>query len=126
MAIAISPFWISYTIFARRKAAGTPNLVRRALSFLHKVVVPRDATDLANDRPPIDITMIATKASLVVRRDLHPAIQYLLLTPRWRSIRDQPFSTTPTDFLPPKPSIFHSNEALRLTKTPDTGKRTAA
>jgi hypothetical protein len=33
MAIAISPVWISYTIFARRKAAGTPNLVRRALSL---------------------------------------------------------------------------------------------
>src|SRR5262249_975172 len=33
MAIAISPLWISYTIFARRKTAGTPNLVRRALSL---------------------------------------------------------------------------------------------
>src|SRR6516164_4509187 len=35
--------------------------------------------DLARDRPPADRVLIATKASLVVRKDLHPAIQYLLL-----------------------------------------------
>jgi hypothetical protein len=43
------------------------------------VVVPRGVTDLAKDRPPADVVLIATKASLVVRKDLHPAIQYLLL-----------------------------------------------
>jgi TRAP-type uncharacterized transport system substrate-binding protein len=47
--------------------------------FLNKLVVPRGVTDLAKDRPPTDVTLIATKASLVVRNDLHPAIQYLLL-----------------------------------------------
>src|SRR5262245_8386669 len=47
--------------------------------FLHKVVVPRGVTDLAKDQPPTDLVLIATKASLVVRGDLHPAIQYLLL-----------------------------------------------
>jgi TRAP transporter TAXI family solute receptor len=47
--------------------------------FLNKVVVPRGVADILNDRPPADVTLIATKASLVVRRDLHPAIQYLLL-----------------------------------------------
>jgi TRAP-type uncharacterized transport system substrate-binding protein len=47
--------------------------------FLHKVVVPRGVTDLAKDQPPTDLVLIATKASLVVRKDLHPAIQYLLL-----------------------------------------------
>jgi hypothetical protein len=30
-------------------------------------------------QPPSDLALIATKASLVVRNDLHPAIQYLLL-----------------------------------------------
>ena len=34
---------------------------------------------MATDRPPTDITLVAPKASLIVRRDLHPAIQYLLL-----------------------------------------------
>jgi TRAP-type uncharacterized transport system substrate-binding protein len=47
--------------------------------FLNKVVVPRGVADILNDRPPAEVTLIATKASLVVRRDLHPAIQYLLL-----------------------------------------------
>jgi hypothetical protein len=35
--------------------------------------------DLARNRPPTEVTLFAPKASLVVRRDLHPAIQYLLL-----------------------------------------------
>jgi len=47
--------------------------------FLNKVVVPRGVFDLANDQPPTDEVLIATKASLIVRGDLHPAIQYLLL-----------------------------------------------
>jgi TRAP-type uncharacterized transport system substrate-binding protein len=47
--------------------------------YLNKVVVPRGVRDLAKDQPPTDVVLIATKASLVVRKDLHPAIQYLLL-----------------------------------------------
>ena len=47
--------------------------------FLTKVVVPRGVLDMANERPPADVVLIATRASLVVRNDLHPALQYLLL-----------------------------------------------
>jgi TRAP transporter TAXI family solute receptor len=47
--------------------------------FLSKVTVPRGMTDFVKDQPPADVALIATKASLVVRKDLHPAIQYLLL-----------------------------------------------
>jgi TRAP-type uncharacterized transport system substrate-binding protein len=47
--------------------------------FLTKVIVPRGVTDLAQDQPPADVTLIATKTTLVVRQDLHPALQYLLL-----------------------------------------------
>ncbi len=47
--------------------------------FLTKLVIPRGVADLANDKPPADITVVASKASLVIRDDLHPAIQYLLL-----------------------------------------------
>jgi hypothetical protein len=36
--------------------------------------------DLEKDLPPTDVTLFAPKASLVVRRDLHPATQDLLLT----------------------------------------------
>jgi TRAP transporter TAXI family solute receptor len=47
--------------------------------FLNKVVVPRGVRDLANDQPPTDVVLIAPKASLVVRKDLHPALELLLL-----------------------------------------------
>jgi TRAP-type uncharacterized transport system substrate-binding protein len=46
---------------------------------LSKLVLPEGVVDLAADRPPADTLLIAAKASLVVRRDLHPALQYLLL-----------------------------------------------
>src|SRR5262245_62354249 len=48
--------------------------------FLSKVTVPRAVGDLAKDLPPADVTLFASKASLVVHKDLHPAIQYLLLS----------------------------------------------
>jgi TRAP transporter TAXI family solute receptor len=47
--------------------------------FLSKVVVPAGVGDLAKGRPPSDVTLVAPKASLIVRKDLHSAIQYLLL-----------------------------------------------
>jgi TRAP transporter TAXI family solute receptor len=47
--------------------------------FLTKLTVPAGVGDLAKNRPPTDVTLFATKASLAVRGDLHPAIQYLLL-----------------------------------------------
>jgi len=47
--------------------------------FLTKVLVPRGVRDLANDQPPVDVVLVAPKAALVVRKDLHPAIQMLLL-----------------------------------------------
>jgi TRAP transporter TAXI family solute receptor len=47
--------------------------------FLNKVTVPAGVGDLARNRPPADATLLAPKSSLVVRKDLHPAIQYLLL-----------------------------------------------
>jgi TRAP-type uncharacterized transport system substrate-binding protein len=47
--------------------------------FLSKVVVPRGVRDLSTDQPPTDVPLIAAKASLVVRANLHPAIQLLLL-----------------------------------------------
>lgn len=47
--------------------------------FLNKVVVPAGFADLADNRPSTNKVLLASKASLVVRRDLHPAIQDLLL-----------------------------------------------
>jgi TRAP-type uncharacterized transport system substrate-binding protein len=59
--------------------------IRRADAFvllypyLNKLVLPAGVADMANDRPPTDVLLVAPKASLVVRGDLHPSIQYLLL-----------------------------------------------
>ncbi len=47
--------------------------------FLNKLILPAGVADLEENRPPSDVLLIAPKASLVVRGDLHPAIQYLLL-----------------------------------------------
>jgi TRAP transporter TAXI family solute receptor len=47
--------------------------------FLNKLTVPEGAGDLAGNRPSTNVLLFAPKASLVVRKDLHPAIQYLLL-----------------------------------------------
>jgi len=47
--------------------------------FLNRLVVPQGVADMKNNRPPTDLVLIAPKASLVVRRDLHPAVQFLLL-----------------------------------------------
>jgi TRAP transporter TAXI family solute receptor len=48
--------------------------------FLSKVTLPRGVGDLAKDLPPVDVALFASKASLVVRKELHSAIQYLLLS----------------------------------------------
>jgi hypothetical protein len=48
--------------------------------FLSKATIPRGVGDLAKDLPPNDVTVFASTASLVVHKDVHPAIQYLLLS----------------------------------------------
>ena len=47
--------------------------------FLNKLILPAGVANLEDNRPPTDVLLIAPKANLVVRDDLHPAIQYLLL-----------------------------------------------
>ncbi len=46
---------------------------------LYKRVLPAGVGDLKYNRPPHDTTLLATKTSLIVRANLHPALQYLLL-----------------------------------------------
>src|SRR5581483_6839678 len=44
---------------------------------LSKVQIPEGAFDLLKDLPRRDTTLLSTKASLIVRGNLHPALQYL-------------------------------------------------
>ena len=47
--------------------------------FLDKLVLPAGVIDMSAPKPERDVVLIATKSNLVVRRDLHDAIQYMLL-----------------------------------------------
>ena len=47
--------------------------------YLNKLVLPAGVVDMAEPRPATDVVLIAPKSSLLVRKNLHPAIQYLLL-----------------------------------------------
>jgi TRAP-type uncharacterized transport system substrate-binding protein len=47
--------------------------------YLNKIVLPAGVADMARNVPPENVTLLAPKANLAVRSDLHPAIQYLLL-----------------------------------------------
>lgn len=51
----------------------------RLYPYLNKLVLPAGAVDLLEPRPKTDVILIGPKCSLVVRNDLHAAIQYRLL-----------------------------------------------
>lgn len=74
--------------------------------FLNKVVLPRGVGDLAKDLPPADAVLFAPKASLIVHKDLHPAIQYLLLNAATHIHSKQAVFQHANQFPPPKPSTF--------------------
>jgi len=46
---------------------------------LRKFILPMGVANLATNRPPRDVVLVGDAESLLVREDLHPAIQYLLL-----------------------------------------------
>lgn len=48
--------------------------------FLIKLSLPRGIFDLSADRPASDIALVGSRSILAVRADMHPALQYLLLT----------------------------------------------
>jgi hypothetical protein len=49
----------------------------RRFPFLTPVVLPRGVVDLAQDRPPHDVRLVATTTSLLARETTHPALQQL-------------------------------------------------
>ena len=52
---------------------------QRRFPFLTKLTFPQGVADLVRDFPPTDIKVLAPTANLIVRDDLHPALQTLLL-----------------------------------------------
>ncbi|MCC7546224.1 MAG: C4-dicarboxylate ABC transporter substrate-binding protein [Burkholderiales bacterium] len=51
----------------------------RRFPYLTRLVLPRGAVDFVQDVPARDIVLIAPTANLLARRDLHPALAYLLM-----------------------------------------------
>jgi TRAP transporter TAXI family solute receptor len=78
--------------------------------YLDKLILPGGVGNLAANRPPSDVNLVATKASLIVRRDLHPAIQYLLLEAA------QEIHSAPKLFQ--KPAQFPAPERVDLPLSP--------
>ncbi|HLO64575.1 MAG TPA: TAXI family TRAP transporter solute-binding subunit, partial [Azonexus sp.] len=52
---------------------------QRRFPFLTKLTFPHGVADLVRDFPPQDIKVLAPTANLIVRDDLHPALQMLIL-----------------------------------------------
>jgi TRAP transporter TAXI family solute receptor len=53
--------------------------ITRQLPFLHHLVLPHGAMDLARNIPAHDVDLVSPTATLLVRDTLHPALIYLLL-----------------------------------------------
>lgn len=55
------------------------NAYQKRMSFIEAVTLPAGSIDLYEQIPKKDVELIATTASLVVRRDMHPDVQLALL-----------------------------------------------
>jgi TRAP transporter TAXI family solute receptor len=51
----------------------------RLYPALSQVILPKGILDLSKNKPATDIHLLATTTSLIVRKNLHPAMMYLLL-----------------------------------------------
>jgi TRAP transporter TAXI family solute receptor len=52
---------------------------RRQFPFLSRLTMPEGGVDLVRDYPPQDTELLAATANLVIRSDMHPALQTLML-----------------------------------------------
>ena len=67
--------------------------------YLSKVTYPRGGTNLVEDKPGHDITLLAATAMLVSKERLHPALTYLLLDAA-NAIHAAPDYFTPRNYFP--------------------------
>lgn len=68
-----------YADGVRLMGFGQADAYTRRFPYLSKVVLPHGAIDLVRDIPPQDATLVAPVAMLVARKEMHPALKYLLL-----------------------------------------------
>jgi TRAP transporter TAXI family solute receptor len=86
--------------------------------FLTRLTLPQGVFDLEHDLPSGDVAMIGTTANLFVRRDLHPALHYLLLRAA-TEVHSKPtlFSGVRQFPAPHDPEVSLSEEALRYYRS---------
>ena len=87
----------------------------RRFPFLRALTLPRGIIDLAADKPPQDVRLVAATASLVVREDLHPALVQLLVQAAQQVHGDAGWFSRAGEF--PSPSVSDlplAPEAARL------------
>ncbi|MDR0529214.1 MAG: ABC transporter substrate-binding protein [Zoogloeaceae bacterium] len=83
----------------------------RLFPYLFRITMPMGAADLARDYPPEDTELLAATANLVVRDDLHPALQTLMLSALRETHGDNGFFQARGDFPAYKDSDFPLSSA---------------
>lgn len=72
----------------------------KMMPFLDTVVIPKGSLDLKSVHPQKDILMLASSATLLVDRDLHPAVQQLFLIAMDKASAEQDQFFSKPDFFP--------------------------
>lgn len=89
----------------------------RRLPYLSLVTLKAGSVDPAQDRPRQDITLLTTTANLVIHKDLHPALAYLLLEAAREVHRGPTLLNKPGEFPNPRATEFPlADEAARYYK----------
>jgi hypothetical protein len=90
----------------------------RRLRFLERVTLPEGSVDLARNIPPRDVDMVATGTEILVQRELHPAIQMLLLQAAREVHGEGGMFNRPGEFPRPQAAAFPlSDDALRYYRS---------
>jgi hypothetical protein len=90
----------------------------RRLHFLERVTLPEGTVDLERNIPPRDVALVAAGTEIVVHRDLHPAIQMLLLQAAREVHGEGGMFNRPGDLPRPQAATFPlSDDALRYFRS---------
>lgn len=86
----------------------------RRFPYMSLVTLKAGSIDPAQDRPRVDITLLTTTANLVIRKDLHPALAYLLLQAAHDVHKSGTLLNRPGEFPNPRATEFPlAEEAAR-------------
>jgi TRAP transporter TAXI family solute receptor len=90
----------------------------RQLPWLSRVVLPRGVVSLARDLPREDVVLVASTATLVVHKDLHPALAFLLMDVAAEVHKNPALTNGPREFPTDRAMDFaQSAESQRYFKT---------